>query len=129
MSILLCVFIKELEQAVENHIIMIISYLIFLTNKILFLWRHLEISSVLLFRKVSGSAQMMENFSGKQRSQRFESHWCDEAFLWISCDRLLSWSFTFHTWFDSSVSFIHSRCLKDFVWLLYRDLSSPSEVP
>ena len=85
--------------------------------------RHLEISSVLLFSKLSRSAQMKETFSDKKRSQRFEPHWYGEAFLWRP------WSFTFHTCFDSSVSFMHSRCLKDFVWLLYRDLNSPSEVP
>ena len=70
---------------------------------------------------------MMETFSDKHRSQR----WYGEAFLWISHDRLLSrpWSFKFHTCFDSSVTFMHSRFLKDFVWLLYRDLNSPSEVP
>ena len=40
-------------------------------NKNLFLLRHLEISSVVLFNKVSGSAQMMEIRSDKQRSQTF----------------------------------------------------------
>ena len=89
-------------------------------------------SSVLLFSKVSGSGQMMETFSDKQRLQYFEPDCYGEAFLWISHDRLLSrpWSFKFHTCFDSSVSFMHSWCLKVFVWFMYRDLNySPSEVP
>ena len=70
----------------------------------------MEISSVLLLNKVPGSAQMMETFSDKHRPQRFERHWCCEAFLWISYDRLLSkpWSFKFHTCFDNPVSFMHS---------------------
>ena len=55
------------------------DYFLTLANKDLFLWRDLEISSVLLFSKVSGSAKMMETFSGKQRSQRFEPHWYGEA--------------------------------------------------
>ena len=33
-----------------------------------------------MFSNVSGSAQMMEMFSNKQRSQRFEPHWYCEAF-------------------------------------------------
>ena len=91
----------------------------------------MEISSVLFFSKVSGSAQMMETFLTKQRLQHFEPHWYGEAFLWISHDRWLSspWSFKFHTCIDSSVSFMHSQCLKDFVCMLYRDLNSPSEIP
>ena len=130
MSILLCVFIKELGHIVKNHTMTIISYC--WPTKIYFLWWHLEISSILFFSKVSWSAEMMETFSDKHRSQRFEPHWYGEVFLWISHDRLLSrpWSFKFHTCFDNSVSFMHSRCLKDFVWLLYRVLNSPSsEVP
>ena len=108
-----------------------LNYFLTLANKNLFAWWHLEINSVILFSKVSGSAQIMETFSDKQRSQRFEPHWYGEAFLWISHDRLLSRpsSFKSYTFFDSSVSFMHSQCLKDFVCLLYRDLSSPSEVP
>ena len=43
------------------------NYFLTLAKKNLFLWRHLEISSVLLFNKVSGSAQMMETFSDKHR--------------------------------------------------------------
>ena len=93
-----------------------------LASKNLFLWRQLEISSVLLLSKVSGSTQMIETFSNTHRSQCFEPHWYDEAFLWISHDRLLSraWPVKFHTCFDNLVSFMHSRCLKDFAWLLYR---------
>ena len=33
-----------------------------LVSRSLFLWRHFEIISILLFNKVSGSPQMMENF-------------------------------------------------------------------
>ena len=50
------------------------NYFLTLANKNLFLRRHLEISSVLLFNKVSGSAQMMETFLDKHRSQCFEPH-------------------------------------------------------
>ena len=71
---------------------------------------------------------MMETFLDKHRSQHFEPHLYDEVFLRIFQGRLLSkpWSFKFHTCFDNSVSFMHSRCLKNFVWLLYRALNSPS---
>ena len=61
----------------------------------------MEISSVLFFSKVSGSAQMMETFPTKQRLQHFEPHWYGEASLWISHDRLLSslmTDFTFKRW-------------------------------
>ena len=75
------------------------NYFSTLANKNLFLWQHWEINSILLFSKVSGSAQMIETFPDKLRSQRFEPHWYGEAFLWISHDRFLSklWSFKFHT--------------------------------
>ena len=75
------------------------NYFLTLANKNLFLWRHLEISLVLLFSKVSRSAQMMETFSDKHRLQRFEPCWYGETFLLISHDRLLSrpWPFKFHT--------------------------------
>ena len=49
----------------------------------------------------------METFSGKHKLPRFERHLCDEAFLWF---HMIDW---YH----------------DFVWLLYRILNSPSEVP
>ena len=86
------------------------DYFLTLTNNNLFLWRHLQTSWVLLFSKVSGSAQTMETFSGKQRSQRFEPHWYGEAFLWISHDRLLSrlWSLSStHVLIAQSHSCIH----------------------
>ena len=51
-----------------------------LANKSLFMWRHLEISSVLLFSGVSGLSQIMETFSNKHISQRFEPHGYGEAF-------------------------------------------------
>ena len=91
----------------------------------------METSLVLLFSKVSGSTQMVETFSDKQRLQHFEPYWYGEAFFWMFHDMLLSrpLSYKFHTFFDSSVSFMHSGCLKDFVYLLYHDLNSPSEVP
>ena len=40
----------------------------------LFLWWPLEISSVCLFNRVSGSAQMIETFSDIHRSLRFQPH-------------------------------------------------------
>ena len=62
MSILFCVFIKKSGQTVKkpHH-----DNYFLTTNKNLFLWRHFKIISVLLFSKVSGSAQMMETFSEK----------------------------------------------------------------
>ena len=98
-----------------------------LVNKSLFLTRRLEISPVLLFSKMSWTSQMMETFSNKHKLQRFELHWYGKVFLWIFHDRLLyrPWSFKC---FHNSVSFMHSRCLKDFLWLLYRVLNSPSEI-
>ena len=91
----------------------------------------MEIGPVLLFNKASGSAKMMDTFSDKHRFQCFEPHWYGEAFLWIFHDRLISksWPFKFHTCLDNLVAFMHSRCLNDFVWLSYRVLNSPSEVP
>ena len=61
---------------------------------------------VILFNKVAGSVQMMEHFSDKHRSQRFEPHSYCETFLGISHERLLlkPWSFKFHTCFNNSVS-------------------------
>ena len=50
------------------------SYLLQLANKSLFLWRPLEVSLVLLFSGMSGSGQIMETFSDKYISQRFEPH-------------------------------------------------------
>ena len=50
------------------------------------LWQHLEISSVLLFNKVSASTQMMETFSTNRDRNVFEPHWCGEAnhdFVWL----------------------------------------------
>ena len=73
-----------------------------------------------------GSAQMMETFSDKHKSQRFEPHWYSEAFLWISHDSQNHDSQ--HTCFDNSVSLMHSRCLNDSLWLLYHVLNSPLEV-
>ena len=77
---------------------------------------------------MSGSIQMMETFLDKHRLQRFAPRLYDEVFLRISQGRLVSrpWSFKFHKCFDNTVSFIHSRCLNNFVWLLYRVLNSPS---
>ena len=82
MLILFCAFKKDLEQIIENHTMTTLA------SKKTFLWQHLEISSVLLFNKVSGSAQMMEAFSDKHRLQGFEPHWYGEAFLQIFHDRL-----------------------------------------
>ena len=69
---------KKLQQKICQ-----LCYFLKLANSNLFLWRHLEISSVLLLNKASGSAQIMESFSDKHRSQRFEPHCYGEAFLWI----------------------------------------------
>ena len=76
----------------------------------------------LLFSKVSGSTQMMGTFFGRHRLQRFELHWYDKDFLWISYETLLSklWSFKFDVYFDNSVSFMYSQCVNNFAWLLYQ---------
>ena len=106
------------------------NYFLTLANNNLFLQRHLEISSVHLFSKVSGSAQVWKLFPTKIDCNVL-SHigmvgpFC--GFSMIDCyqDHALISS----TRFDNSVSFMHSPCLKDFLWLLYRVLKSPSKVP
>ena len=114
MSTLFCFFIKELGQIVKNYHD---NYFLMLAKKNVFLWWHLEISLVLLFSKVSKSAQMMETFSNKHRLQHFEPQWYGEAFLWISHDRLSSrpWSFKVP---HISVSQYHS-CICDIWKILY----------
>ena len=97
----------------------------------------MEISSVLLFSKVSGSAQMMETISEKHRSQRFEPHWYGEAFLRISHDRLLSRQemqdhgllSSTHVLITQTYSCIHGVCKILYGCHIYRILNSPSEVP
>ena len=101
------------------------NYFLTLANGNLFLLRHVEISSVLLFSKVSGSAQMMDFLGGNHRLHCLNHigilrPFC--GFSVIDCYQdhgLLK----FHTCFDDPASFMLSRCLKDFVWLLYRVLS------
>ena len=93
------VSIKELGQIVT------------LANKNLFLWRHLEISSVLLFSKVSGSAQMMEtlNHIGMLRPFCRISiiDCCQDCVLLSSTHVLLtqSHSCTHSVWFWSAITF------------------------
>ena len=113
MSILFCAFIKEMGQTVKNH-----------TMTIIFNFGQQKFISVATLRnqfssQVSGPAQMMETFSDKHRSQRFELHWYGEAFLWIYHDRLLSRPryFKFHTCFDNCISSMDSRfCMLVIPW-------------
>ena len=78
LSILFCVFIKELEQIVKNHTMTIIS--LRWPTKIYFCGGTCK--SVQFFCLVKCLASANDgNFSGKHRSQRFEPHWYGEAFL------------------------------------------------
>lgn len=63
--------------------------------------------------------QIMETFSDNHRLQSFDTHWYREAILRISNNRLLSSHglFRFNKCFDNSVSCMHSKCVKDFVWM------------
>ena len=108
MSISFYVFIKELGETVKTHTITIISWR--WSTKVLYWWQHLEIISVLLFSKVPGAAKMVETFSNKHSSQRFELHWYCEVFSCISHDILLSrsWSFSKHVLITQLHSFIYS---------------------
>ena len=61
------------------------NYFFKLANKKLFMWQHLEISSVLLFSWVSGSGQIVETFFNKHIWVRFEPHWHGKIFPIIYC--------------------------------------------
>ena len=90
----------------------------------LFLWRHLEISSVLLFSRSFGSALTMATFSDRQRSHFLVPHMygdANDAMLHLRMKFALL-SFSFHICLESSDSLQYFLDLKDLVWLFSRPL-------
>lgn len=96
----------------------------------LFLWRHLLISSFLLFNSSLESALKIHTFSVTQRSQRLVPHLY--GFVRTAIDQLMvnsfSSCFNFQINFESSVSFLYFWCWNDLVWLLNLFLNSVSNV-
>ena len=84
-----------------------------------------------LFKRRFWSALPMIYFSVKRRSQGLVPQRYDDAYAAILDFNVegVSASLNCHTCFESSVSCSYNLFLKDFVWLLYLNLNSPSLAP
>ena len=97
----------------------------------LFMWRHLDTNSVLLFSKVAGSAWAITNFSVIHRSQCLVPHRYGAAVA--TMDHVISYgfspSFSCQIYFDSTVPLSFGLFRSEAVWLLQRSLNGGSERP
>ena len=106
------------------------SYLLFF-KMYLFLWRHLEINSVVLFSKFLWLALAITYFSVKHRSHLLDPHLYVEAQAVILhfTLKLMPLSCSFQMCVESSVFCSWCRWQNEFVWLLSGDLNSPTLAP
>ena len=129
MAILFCVFIKELGKTVKNYTMTIIlkrwpkklisvattlkSVQFFCLVKFLGQHKLWKLFPANIDRNVLSHIGMVRPFCGFPMRDCYRDHGLLRS----------------TQGFDNSVSFMHSRCLKDFVTFLYRDLNSTSEFP
>ena len=95
----------------------------------LFLRRHFEINSVLLFNKFLWSALTVTYFSVKHRSHLLDPNLEAQAATLHFTLKLMYLSCSFQMCFENSMSCSWYRWRNEFVWLLQRDLNSPSLAP